>query len=237
MSGVHTGHRKRLRARAKAEGLKAFQPHEVLELLLMQVIPLRDVNPLAHRIIDRFGSVEAALTAPIEELVQISGVGERSANWLRAAGEMALAYSECWHAPREIVRSSADTINFLRRSKIGSAGDYILVCLDRSGRILHHVRLTPGDNGMPQPREMVRAALLHHAVQVFTVHYAFGSGLHARDTEFTIQASELFSLVEITHLDHIVVTADRFYSARRDGVIGYVHVEDAMAAERENTKT
>ena len=51
----HVGHRKRLRERAVRTDLEGFQPHEVLELLLSETIPRKDVNPLAHALIDRFG--------------------------------------------------------------------------------------------------------------------------------------------------------------------------------------
>lgn len=59
----HEGHRKRLRERAAQTGLEGFQPHEVLELLLSETIPRKDVNPLAHALIDRFGSFSGVLNA------------------------------------------------------------------------------------------------------------------------------------------------------------------------------
>ena len=57
----HEGHRKRLRQRARATQLEGFQPHEVLDLLLTYAIPRQDVNPLAHALIDRFGSLSGVL--------------------------------------------------------------------------------------------------------------------------------------------------------------------------------
>ena len=41
-SGLHTGHRDRLRQRAVAEGLDGFADHQVLELLLFHAIPRPD---------------------------------------------------------------------------------------------------------------------------------------------------------------------------------------------------
>lgn len=60
---VHAGHRARLRERFLKEGLSGFSEHEVLELLLMFAIPQKDVNPLAHALIGRFGSLSAVLEA------------------------------------------------------------------------------------------------------------------------------------------------------------------------------
>ena len=78
-ANAHDGHRKRLRERYLTQGLEGFQPHEALELLLFYAIPRRDTNLLAHQIIDRFGSLDAALSASPQELAQIDGVGESAA--------------------------------------------------------------------------------------------------------------------------------------------------------------
>ena len=38
-------------------GLSGWPDHRVLELLLFYAIPQGDVNPLAHRLVDHFGSL------------------------------------------------------------------------------------------------------------------------------------------------------------------------------------
>ena len=68
MAGEHAGHRQRMRERFLTGGLEGFADHEVLELMLFYAIPQRNVNPLAHRLLDRFGTLHAVLEAPVEEL-------------------------------------------------------------------------------------------------------------------------------------------------------------------------
>lgn len=58
---MHDGHRKRMRERFRKEGLEGFAPHEVLELLLFYARARGDVNPLAHRLLDTFGSLSGVL--------------------------------------------------------------------------------------------------------------------------------------------------------------------------------
>ena len=82
---VHQGHRERMKQRFLKEGLDGFADHEVLELLLFYAIPQRDTNDLAHRLIDRFGSLDAVLDAPREELLSVKGVGENTATLLTLA--------------------------------------------------------------------------------------------------------------------------------------------------------
>jgi len=76
---VHAGHRKRMRERFLNGGLDNFQPHEVLELLLFEYIPVVNTNPIGHELIERFGSVKNVLTAPYEELVKVPGIGPKAA--------------------------------------------------------------------------------------------------------------------------------------------------------------
>ena len=73
---MHDGHRRRLRERFRLEGIENFQPHEVLELLLFYARARGDVNPLAHRLLDVFGSLKGVLEAPVDQLCAVEGVGE-----------------------------------------------------------------------------------------------------------------------------------------------------------------
>ena len=47
--GLHDGHRERLKRRFLNDGLRGFEPHQILELLLFYGIPRKDTNPIAMR--------------------------------------------------------------------------------------------------------------------------------------------------------------------------------------------
>ena len=89
---MHEGHRKRLRENFLKNGLDNFQSHNVLEMLLFYTIPRSDTNETAHRLIDRFGSLSAVLEAPVEELMKVKGVGERTATFLHLIPEITRVY-------------------------------------------------------------------------------------------------------------------------------------------------
>ena len=80
---VHDGHRERLKEQFSEHGLGAMPDHNVLELLLFYAIPRGDVNPLAHDLVDRFGSLAAVFDAPVEELLSVPGVGENTARLIK----------------------------------------------------------------------------------------------------------------------------------------------------------
>lgn len=98
-SQLHAGHRSRVRRRFLASGLDSFQDHEVLEFLLFYAVPRRDVNEMAHILIDRFGSLQGVLDAPAEELCAIPGMGPKTANFLNLIPEVMVQMSR--HAAAE----------------------------------------------------------------------------------------------------------------------------------------
>ena len=75
MENIHQGHREKMRQRFLKSGLESFADHEALELLLYYAIPRRDTNPIAHRLMERYGSLTAVLSAPAEDLKKVEGIG------------------------------------------------------------------------------------------------------------------------------------------------------------------
>ncbi len=74
-----------MRKRFLAGGLEGYADHEALELLLYYAIPRRDTNPIAHALMERYGSLSAVLSAPVEDLQKVEGIGESAAILIRLA--------------------------------------------------------------------------------------------------------------------------------------------------------
>ena len=85
---IHDGHRARMTQRFLETGLSGFQPHEVLEMLLYYALPRRNTNPIAHLLLDRFGSISAVLSASPEALCSVEGVSQKTAATLRFFREL-----------------------------------------------------------------------------------------------------------------------------------------------------
>ena len=111
---VHAGHRERMRQRIREHGMDTLQAHEVLEYMLYFAIPKKDVNPLAHEMLDRFGTLDAVLRAPFEELIKIDGVGSVTASYLRAFGEMVALYDEGSRHFDTVIKTAAEAARYAR---------------------------------------------------------------------------------------------------------------------------
>lgn len=86
--GIHDGHRSRMRDKLLTHGQRIFDTYELLEMLLYHVIPYRDTNPVAKRLLAAFGSLDGVLSAGREELLAVNGIGERAADLILTVGEM-----------------------------------------------------------------------------------------------------------------------------------------------------
>ena len=89
---VHAGHRDRLKQRFLEQGLDGFTDVQALELLLFYGIPRQDTNPIAHRLLDHFGSLSQVLEASPEELTRVGGIKEHSAVLLNLINQMGRLY-------------------------------------------------------------------------------------------------------------------------------------------------
>jgi len=80
---VHKNHRKRLRAEMRNINFNTMDDYKILELLLFYCNVQKDTNPIAHNLINTFGSYANVLEASYSQLIQVEGVGEATATFLK----------------------------------------------------------------------------------------------------------------------------------------------------------
>ena len=65
---IHKGHRQRMLKRYLEHGIDSFEDHELLEIFLFSVYTRRNTNDIAHRLIERFGSLEEVMHVDYDAL-------------------------------------------------------------------------------------------------------------------------------------------------------------------------
>jgi DNA repair protein RadC len=80
---IHAGHRKRMREQMQKSGLYNLSDVHFLEYLLTFVIKRADTNPIAHSLLNEFGSIKHIFNASTFALTQIKGVGKQTAEFLK----------------------------------------------------------------------------------------------------------------------------------------------------------
>lgn len=221
---IHDGHREKMRQRFLTTGLEGFADHEALELLLYYALPRRDTNPIAHALLERFGSLERVLSAPAEELQQVEGIGPSAAALLRLAPQLTRK-AKMSAAAAERVLDTSERIGtyFVDLFTAQSTEVMYQLCLDAKGKMLSCHKLGEGDISSVglNLRRVVENALRSGAVLVALAHN-HPSGLpfpSPEDRAATERAKEALDTVGVRLADHIIVADDDFISMRQSGML------------------
>ena len=221
--GVHDGHREKMRRRFLEAGLDSFAEHEALEMLLFYAIPRRDTNALAHQLMDHFGSLDAVLSAPVEELMRMDGIGENAAVLLKLVPRV--MQKARLSANREtIINSTEKAGDYLLERFRGEKNEVIYqLCLDKKGKLLSCRKLNEGgaDSSELNIRRLVENALLVSASAVILSHnHPSGIALpSSEDYTTTERVQAALNMVGVALVDHIIVADDDFVSMADSGTL------------------
>lgn len=219
---IHKDHRQRVRERYLKEGLDGFSEVQVLELLLFYVIPRQDTNPIAHRLLDQFGSLYQVLEAPVEELEKVEGIGPNAALLLSLITAVARVYAVNRTEKQKILRTIEDCGEYLKSFFIGRRVEMVyLLCLDAKCKVLGCRAVGEGSvNSANVPiRRIVETALGLNATSVVLAHnHPSGIALpSAEDVLTTHRVAAALRTVDVILVDHIVVADDDFVSMVHSG--------------------
>ena len=219
--GTHDGHRQRLKTEFLARP-DSFPDHKLLELLLFYANPRSDTNPLAHELLDQFGSLAGVLDASPEELQKVKGVGEHAAVLFKTAKELSGRYLTARTGVDDIARNSRDYYALLRPYFFGARNETLcLLCMDGKGKVLGIRRLGEGNVNAVNvtTRLIAEAALALNAAAVVLAHnhvsgIAYPSG---DDIATTRSLAPFLAKMGVELLDHLIFVDDDMVSLRDSG--------------------
>ena len=214
---IHDGHRDRLRNRFIEYGLESFDEHTALELLLFYAKVRGDVNPLAHQLINRFGSISGVMDAPLEDLLKVDGIGKNTAVLLKLIPQLGQRYMVSKSSTDCILNTSQTAGQYLVPRFFGEKDEVVyMVCMDAKYKVLNCRLLFRGsvNTANISLRRIVENALNSNASNVIIAHnHTSGIAIPSNeDVDVTKRIIQALSAVDITLTDHIVVADDDFVS-------------------------
>lgn len=240
---IHAGHRERIRTQYRKQGMNGMPDHVVLEMMLMYAIPRKDVNDLAHRLLNTFGTLTGVLEADPLRLQDVPGVGEKTAVFLHSLYDL----------HRRLTLESAAANGTVRLENPEAACRYALalaigdryetlriICLDANMGVLHTEVLQIGtlSHVSFEPRRVIETALTHKARFLILTHN-HPSGIiipSADDIKTAKMIEEIGSRLEIDVRDQLILSKNAAYSYQYDRVFLYSTpaVCNAMSLEEYN---
>lgn len=223
--GVHDGHRERMKKRFLEQGLDTFDDHNVLELLLFYAMPRKDTNPLAHKLIDHFGSLEAVFEAPAEELSKINGIGENTVTLLKLIPQVSRRYAIDKNKFDSILDSTTRAGDYLLARYMYERDEVVyIICLDPKRKVICCKQLFRGDVNSAEVsiRKIAELALAKNASSIILSHnHTSGIALPSREDELTTKRiKSVLDSMGIALIDHIIVAGDDYISMAESGILG-----------------
>jgi DNA repair protein RadC len=223
-NSIHGGHRNRMKTRYLRDGLDTFEDHTVLELLLYYTIPRQDVNELAHRLINTFGSLHSVFDAEVSDLVKVNGIGENTALLIKLTMDI---NRRCLiskiSARKDIYFKESELVGeYFKPYFSGEKEEKVYVaCLDAQLKLIKCRKLFDGgiNSAVVSTRKIIETALADKATNIIMAHnHPTGLAIPSYDDrDTTVRIAKALKAVEIRLLDHFIIAGDEFVSMHDSG--------------------
>lgn len=220
----HAGHRQRLKEQFREHGLQSMSDVTALEFLLSFALPRQDTNPIAHRLIDTFGSLERVFDAPCQDLTAIQGISDHTACLLKLVMEMANRVAQ--EATRDIILKTTEDCGAYLLPRVRASGreQVYLLGLDAKCKALGCVKIFEGsvDHACFSTRLVAEAAMNMRATTVILAHsHPGGVAVPSdADVETTLRLRSALGQLGIFLADHMVVADHDYVSMAESGMMG-----------------
>ncbi len=160
----------------------------------------------------------------LQELMKIKGIGEAKAITIAAALELGRRRQSASPLEKTAISSSSDIARYLQvRLKDYRHEVFAVLFLNRANKINHFEIVSEGGitGTVADPRVILRKALEQDAVNIILCHnHPSGSLKPSRaDEQLTVKIKEASRFLDITVLDHIIVSEDGYYSFADEGLL------------------
>ena len=236
---MHGGHRARMRRKLLKHGPDIFDTYELLEMLLYYSIPYKDTNPISKRLIMELSDLDGVLSANVERLVKINGIGERTAELIASVDSVGDAVFIEREKTENIFNDYDLTGAFLAKELSDTTDKKILILLlDNGMRRLDLITLYENaeyGSMAVKPKDFINAAILGGASVVITAHnHPYGPlAASAADLETNKLLEKAFKVAGITLLENYVTVGEAYVGTVAVSG-GFVYTDSAIDAFRKS---
>ncbi|MCL2675748.1 MAG: hypothetical protein FWE84_04075 [Firmicutes bacterium] len=217
-AAMHEGHRERLRQSIdKDPEWETFSDFETLEYVLSFVIPRKDTNPIAHDLIEVFGSLYGVLSANPDELFQIKNMTQGAAHFLPNLIGVVKRAEISRVRRKDAVTKVNETVEILRPYFLGKNYEcFYMMMLDVNDRIISIDLLSKGVANITTVdiNTIVAKISRSQALKIVLAHNHPGGNLipSNEDIHMTRSIGHILSPLGKDLLDHLIFCGDKYYS-------------------------
>lgn len=215
---MHGGHRERMRKKLINSDGAEFYQHELLEMLLYSTIPQKDTNPLAHSLIEEFGSFSAVFDADYGDLLKVNGIGVTSATLIKLIPLVAAAYlQDKNNLSGKYIRGDRDAFLYVLPKYVNLTDEMSSALLmNNSGKVLGWERLGMGTINVTEIpiRKLMTYCIKYNATQIILFHnHPSGVAIPSHnDVVTTKNIIDALAPISVKIADHIIIGGDDYVS-------------------------
>ena len=207
---MHEGHRKRMYEKLKNSA--DLYDHELLEVLLFSACPRKNTNPIAHALLDSFGSLAGVLSADIKQLMTVQGVGESIALYIKCNAEI-LQRASTVNTGITALKNYEDFKFFTAVRMRGRQQEVLeLYFLEKNGKVKRILPFTSDDMSKVEVNTRDVAAVVAaeepYGILVAHNHLSGSSAPSENDDRFTKELQLLCSFHDVILYDHCIYASD-----------------------------
>lgn len=213
----------RPREKAVAKGFSALTVPELWALIIGSGTKGMNVMQVCTELMARNAfSLTSLSRKSLKEIADVKGLGPKKGLQIMAALEIAKRFQQQQLPERPLIRSSADAFNILR-PEIGHIAheEMWVLLLNRSHHVVRTFRSSQGHATATifDVKGIMKEAILEQADGLILAHNHPSGQLtpSGPDDSITLKCREACKTVEVSFLDHIIVTAASYYSYRDSG--------------------
>ena len=225
------GHRKRLREKfLNSLTLDGFHDYEVIELLLTLGTPRKDCKDTAKAALEKFKTLQGVFEASPHELQEIKGIGPMNLFGIKFIKAVSERYLEKKLIKKDPVSNSKELFDYLYHSMRDKNREcFKALFLDAKNRVIATETLFEGTltASSVYPREVVAAALSHHAAALIFAHNLPSGEPQPSPEDIAITRQLVFAcrVIGITVHEHLVIGDNTYFSFADQGYIARMNRE------------
>ena len=225
------GHRKRLREKfLNSLTLDGFHDYEVIELLLTLGTPRKDCKDTAKAALEKFKTLQGVFEASPHELQEIKGIGPMNLFGIKFIKAVSERYLEKKLIKKDPVSNSKELFDYLYHSMRDKNREcFKVLFLDAKNRVISTETLFEGTltASSVYPREVVAAALSHHAAALIFAHNHPSGEPQPSPEDIAITRQLVFAcrVIGITVHEHLVIGDNTYFSFADQGYIARMNRE------------
>jgi len=205
-------------------GVENLSDKELLAILFRTGRTGKDVLEISQDILQKH-KMEKLLQLNYQQLIQIKGIDISKACTLLASFEITKRAMLINENELPIVRSARDAVAHLGNIRSKKRENFVALYLNARNQLIHKEIISIGtlNSSLVHPREVFEVAIRKLTAQIIIAHnHPSGDKSPSNgDNEVTKRIKEAGKILGIELIDHIVLTANDFFSFREEGLMEF----------------